>query len=248
MFTGDGAPMVGRVFRFTESWTERPPAVLVSGSLGDDWGIPPPGRIGHLGVCATDSSRTIADIGAAAFWIGQPQLHRAAQAACLHTAGNAELSRGIEVMADACDVCPAPAVGYDVTGLRAAIRSTVPALSRCVSTISRLAASTRGSWRRVMCSPAVRMVNCSMSRCTGRIGHQVLPMWSSSSSCPPGRSTRSFLRSRRPGRGWCTATRCTPGRQSRRRQTAALGVCFAQIDVQGEVGRASCRERVWIPV
>jgi hypothetical protein len=48
-------------------------------------------------------------------------------------------------------------------GLMAWMRSTVPALSRSVSSIWNPAALTRGSWRRVKCSPAVRLVMRSAS-------------------------------------------------------------------------------------
>ena len=48
-------------------------------------------------------------------------------------------------------------------GLTAWTRSTVPVLSRSVSTTWNPAALTRGSWRRVKCSPAVRIVIRSRS-------------------------------------------------------------------------------------
>jgi hypothetical protein len=48
-------------------------------------------------------------------------------------------------------------------GLTAWMRSTVPAFSRSVSMTWNPAARTRGSWRRVKCSPAARMVICSRS-------------------------------------------------------------------------------------
>jgi len=48
-------------------------------------------------------------------------------------------------------------------GLTAWMRSTVPALSRSVSTTSNPAAWTRGSWRRVKYSPAARTVIRSSS-------------------------------------------------------------------------------------
>jgi CHAT domain len=48
-------------------------------------------------------------------------------------------------------------------GLTAWMRSTVPALSRSASTTWNPAAWTRGSWRRVKCSPAARTVTCSRS-------------------------------------------------------------------------------------
>ena len=48
-------------------------------------------------------------------------------------------------------------------GLTAWMRSTVPALSRSASTIWNPAAWTKGSWRRVKCSPAARIVTRSAS-------------------------------------------------------------------------------------
>ena len=51
----------------------------------------------------------------------------------------------------------------DQAGLTAWMRSTVPALSRSVSTIWNPAATTRGSWRRVKYSPAARTVKRSAS-------------------------------------------------------------------------------------
>jgi len=48
-------------------------------------------------------------------------------------------------------------------GLTAWMRSTVPALSRSVATTWNPAACTRGSWRRVKCSPAARIVMRSSS-------------------------------------------------------------------------------------
>ena len=40
------------------------------------------------------------------------------------------------------------------------------------------------------CSPAVRIVTCSAIHCTARSGAKLLRMWSTSSSVPPGASTR----------------------------------------------------------
>jgi hypothetical protein len=48
-------------------------------------------------------------------------------------------------------------------GLTAWMRSTMPAFSRSDSTTWNPAAWTRGSWRRVKCSPAARTVTCSTS-------------------------------------------------------------------------------------
>jgi hypothetical protein len=59
-------------------------------------------------------------------------------------------------------------------GLRAAMRSTVPAFSRCTSTISNPAARTSGNWRRVMYSAAERIVTCSACVAAAKIagGHR----------------------------------------------------------------------------
>ena len=75
------------------------------------------------------------------------------------------------------DTPPSPAPGHGMAardlprvpaapvqaGLTASMRSTVPALSRSVSSIWKPAAVTRGSWRRVKCSPAARIEKRSAS-------------------------------------------------------------------------------------